>query len=124
MSIRGKNDCFFLGKAHWTEVWQKSPFCTLKPNISSWSCFNGHAIVFVLFLFFLKSLTFAWIVLSGFQSTGNIFLFCFAPNFCLDRPFGFSIHRDAHFCLSRPFGFSTQRAVLFCYIFFAFFFLF
>src|SRR6266487_3939665 len=112
------------GKVCRSEVWQKSPFCTLKPNIFSWSCFNSHVFCFF-FLFFLKSLTFAWTALSGFQSTGNIFLFfCFTPNFCLDRPFGFSIHRDAHFCLSRPFGFSTQRAVLFCYIFFAFFFLF
>ena len=64
-----------------------------------------------------KSLTFAWTALSGFQSTGNVF-FC-APNFCLDRPFGFSVHRGAHFCLSRPFRFSAQRAlfVFFCILF-------
>ena len=52
-------------------------------------------------LFFWRSLTFAWIALSGFQSTGNIFLY--APNFCLDCPFEFSIHRDAHFRLKPPF---------------------
>ena len=34
----------------------------------------------------MKSLTFSWISLSGFQSTGIIFLL-YAPNFCLDRPF-------------------------------------
>ena len=40
--------------------------------------------------------------------------FCFyVSNFCLDLPFGFLIHQDAHFCLSRPFGFSTYRAILF-----------
>src|SRR3954469_22033137 len=53
-----------------------------------------------------ESLTFSWTALSGFQSTGYFILF-YVSNFCLDRPFGFSIHRDALFCLSRPFGFST-----------------
>ena len=37
----------------------------------------------------------------------------FCPSFCLDRPFGFSIHQEAHFCLGRPFGFSTYHSVLF-----------
>ena len=75
-----------------------------------------------------NSLTFAWTALSGFRSTGKPFFaqvalsgfqlagctifFVFIPNFCLNRPFGFSIHRDAHFCPSRPFGFSTCRVVL------------
>ena len=69
-----------------------------------------------------NSLTFAWIALSGFRSTGKPFLpkspfrvfnlpgvqiFLFIPNFCLDRPFRFSAYRDALFCLSRPFRFST-----------------
>ena len=31
------------------------------------------------------------------------------PNFFLDRPFGFSIHRDTLFCPSLPFRFSTFR---------------
>ena len=57
-----------------------------------------------------NSLTFSWTSLSGFQSPGIPFLpkspfwvfnlpgvqiFCFIPNICLNRPFGFSIHRDA-----------------------------
>ena len=33
----------------------------------------------------------------------------FQSLFCLDRPFGFSVHRDTHFCLSCPFRFSTYR---------------
>jgi len=33
-------------------------------------------------------------------------------NFCIDRPFRFSVHRDANFCLSRLFRFSAYRAVL------------
>jgi len=57
-------------------------------------------IVIASFLFFL-SLTFAWTALSGFQSTGNV-LFFYAPNFCLDRPFGFSVHRGAQSCLRSP----------------------
>ena len=36
--------------------------------------------------------------------------------FCVDRPFGFSIHRDILFFLSRPFGFSTHRVYIFFYI--------
>jgi hypothetical protein len=40
------------------------------------------------------------------------FFFC-VPNFCMNRLFRFSIHRDALYCLSRPFGFSTYRALLF-----------
>ena len=75
-----------------------------------------------------NSLTFAWIALSGFRSTGKPLFaqaalsgfrlagctdfFVFIPNFCLNRPFGFSVHRDAHFCPSRPFGFSTCRVIL------------
>ena len=59
-----------------------------------------------------KSLTFAWTTLSGFRSTGKPFFaqvalsgfqlaecadffYIFIPNFCLNRPFGFSTHRDA-----------------------------
>ncbi|AES70999.1 transmembrane protein, putative [Medicago truncatula] len=68
------------------------------------ACFNSRA--------FLKSLTFAWTALSGFQSTGSIFLFC-APNFCLDRPFGFSVHRDALYCLSCLFSILLKAEVLF-----------
>ena len=76
---------------------------------------------------FFVSLIFAWIALSGFRSTGKPFFaqvtlsgfqlagctdfFCFIPNFCWNRPFEFSIHRDAHFFPSRPFGFSTCRVI-------------
>jgi len=61
----------------------------------------------VFFVFFIwRSLTFSWTALSGFQSIGNIFLF-YARNFCLDRPFRFSVHWDALYCLSRLFRFST-----------------
>ena len=74
-----------------------------------------------------NSLTFSWTALLGFQSTGKplfsqvalsgfqlvgcTYIFYFIPNFCLNRPFGFSIHRDAYFCPSRPFGFSTCRVI-------------
>ena len=60
-----------------------------------------------------NSLTFAWTALSDFQSTGKPYFAqvalsdfqltgctdfsCFIPNFCLNRPFEFSIHRDAPF---------------------------
>ena len=37
----------------------------------------------------------------------------FIPNFCLDRPFEFSAHRDTHFCPSRLFRFSTCRVYRF-----------
>ena len=40
----------------------------------------------------------------------------FIPNFCLDRPFGFSFHRDTHFCPSRLFRFSTCRVYRFFFI--------
>ena len=72
------------------------------------------------------NLIFAWTALSGFRLIEALILawvaynlselfhiHFFVPNFCLDRPFGFSIHREAHFCLGRPFGFSTYHAVLF-----------
>ena len=39
------------------------------------------------------------------------------PNFCLDRPFGFSVHRDIHFCPSRLFRFSTCRVYRFFFQF-------
>ena len=51
--------------------------------------------------------------LSCVQSQRAFSYFFFVPNFCLDRPFGSSIHQEAHFCLGRPFGFSTYHAVLF-----------
>src|ERR1051325_45756 len=52
---------------------------------------------FVIFVsLFLPRLPFLVFNLSGY------FLFI-VSNFCLDRPFRFSIHRDALFCLSRPF---------------------
>ena len=58
----------------------------------------------------------------------------FQSHFCMNRPSGFSIHRDAHsclscaqsqraffiyffvpyFCLDRPFGFSIHREAHFC----------
>src|ERR1043165_5832911 len=51
---------------------------------------------FVIFVsLFLPRLPFQVFNLSGY------FLFI-VSNFCLDRLFRFSIHRDAHFCLSRP----------------------
>ena len=54
-----------------------------------------------------------------------VLCFCFSlwkiPNFCLDRPFGFSVHREyipffcaLNFCLHRPFGFSVHRGALCC----------
>jgi len=78
--------------------------CKWAQSVLPSACFSSRS----LFLFFVckKSLTFAWTALSGFQSTGSIFLFC-APNFCLDCPFGFSVHRDALYCLSRLFRFSA-----------------
>ena len=35
------------------------------------------------------------------------------PNFCLDLPFGFSVHKDTLFCPSRPFRFLTCRVYSF-----------
>ena len=56
--------------------WTKIPF-TFTPQI---------VIAFLLRVFFLlKSLTFAWIALSGFQFTGNIFFVC--PLFLPGPPF-------------------------------------
>ena len=37
----------------------------------------------------------------------------YIPNFFLDRPFGFSVHRDTPFCPSRLFMFSTCRVYRF-----------
>ena len=39
------------------------------------------------------------------------------PNFFLDRPFGFSVHRDTLFCPSRLFRFSTYRVYRFFFVF-------
>ena len=56
------------------------------------------------FCTFLKSLIFAWIPLSGFSIHREyISLFLCAPNFCLDCPFRFSAHRNAHFLPKPPF---------------------
>ncbi|KEH32983.1 hypothetical protein MTR_3g012390 [Medicago truncatula] len=44
-------------------------------------------------------------------------LFVHVSNFCLDRPFGFSVHRDAHFCLSHLFRFATYRTFMFDRVF-------
>ena len=82
------------------KVWKKSPFINRHRMFFHW-----HTLIVMPFYFFLfESLTFAWIPLSGFQSTGSIFLF-YAPNFCLDRHFGFPVHRDALYCLSHLFRF-------------------
>ena len=40
----------------------------------------------------------------------------FQSLFCLDRPFGFSVHRDTHFCPSRLSRFSTCRVYIFIFI--------
>jgi len=47
----------------------------------------------------------------------RIIIFVHVSNFCLDRPFGFLVLRDAHFCLSRLFRFSAYRAVLLIFLF-------
>ena len=60
---------------------------------------------------FTRKPLFAQVSLSGFQLAGCTYFLLFIPNFCLNRPFGFSIHRDAHFFPSRPFGFSTCRVI-------------
>jgi len=46
-----------------------------------------------------QPLTFAQIALAGFQPIRVIIfiIFLYVYNFFLDRPFGFSLHRDAHF---------------------------
>jgi len=79
--------------------------CKWEQSVLPSACFSSHSL-FLFFRLFWKSLIFAWTALSGFQSTGNVFLFC-APNFFLDRPFGCSVHRDALYCLSRIFRFSA-----------------
>jgi len=46
-------------------------------------------------------------------ATYRVVFFIYVSNFCLDRPFGFSVHRDAHFCISRLLRFATYQAVFF-----------
>jgi len=59
-------------KAHcWPKVWKKSPFVDQRRVFLHW---RASAVMLFLSLFW-KSLTFAWIALSGFQSTGSVFLF-------------------------------------------------
>jgi len=99
-------------KAHyWLKVWKKSSFVDQRRVFLHW-CASAVMLFVSFFLLFWKSLTFAWTALSGFQSTGSMFLF-YAPNFCLDRPFGFSVHQGALYCLSRLFRFSTFWAFWF-----------
>jgi len=50
--------------------------CKPTQSALSWARFSSHDFCLCFFLlFFLKSLTFAWTTLLGFQSTGNIFFF-------------------------------------------------
>jgi len=86
----------------WAKSLEEIAICRPTQSVHPLARLSSHALCFI---FLKKSLTFAWTTLSGFQSTGSIFLF-YAPNFCLDRPFGFSVHRDALYCLSRLFRFS------------------
>jgi len=59
---------------------------------------------------------------SACFSSHSLFLFLFVkiPNFCLDRPFKFLVHREyilfcaPNFCLDSPFGFSIHRGALYC----------
>ncbi len=79
-------------------VWQQLAWVALK----GWRGLAPSVAHFAPFFFLWKSLTFDWTALSSFQSTKSIFLFC-VPNFCLDCPFRFSAHRDAHFLPKPPF---------------------
>jgi len=59
-------------KAHcWPKVWKKSSFVDQCRVFLHWC---ASAVMLFLSLFW-KSLTFAWIALSSFQSTGSVFLF-------------------------------------------------
>ena len=78
-----------------SSVW---PTWTVMPL--SLFCFFHHHFFFVL-LFFLKIPNFCLDCPFGFSIHREYILY--APNFCLDRPFGFSIQRDAHFWLKPPF---------------------
>jgi len=92
----------FLKMVSLWKAWKKSPFVSRHGMFFRWNTSVVVPFLYVFLFVLFESLTFAWIALSGFQSTGSIFLF-YAPNFCLDRPFGFSVHRDALYCLSRLF---------------------
>jgi len=93
--------------AHWRSiVWEKSPFVNGHTMF-----FPRHALV-VVFCFcfwfcFLKILDFCLDRPFGFSVHWECIPFLCAPNFYLDRPFGFSIHWDAFYCLSRLFRFSA-----------------
>jgi len=75
--------------------------CKWAQSVLPLACFSSHS----LFLL-LRIPNFCVDYPFGFLVHREYILFC-APNFCMDRPFGFSIHRDAHFCLSRLFKFSA-----------------
>jgi len=103
-------------------LWQKSPslnqyevYSSIRPTWTVMPLSSSIFCIVVCLFFFLKSLTFAWIALSGFQSTGNIFFV--SPNFCLDRPFRFSIHQDAHFWLKPPFRVFDLASFFFLFFF-------
>ena len=92
-----------LGKpTHWRlKVWEKSPFVN-----GSRVFFPRYASAVIVLFLFVKIPNFCLDRPFGFSVHREYIPFC-APNFCLDRPFGFSVHRDAHFCLSRLFRFSA-----------------
>ncbi|AES68681.1 transmembrane protein, putative [Medicago truncatula] len=60
MPLGGKNPLLI-------ESLEEVASCKTTQGVPPLACFNSRA--------FLKSLTFAWTALSGFQSTGSIFLF-------------------------------------------------
>jgi hypothetical protein len=106
-------------KAHCrTKNLEEAAICKPTQSALYLACFNSH---FFCIYFFWKSLTFAWTTLSGFQSNGNIFLF-YAPNFCLDRPFGFFSPPGRSLLPKPPFSGFQLSEHLFLYFFLYFFF--
>jgi len=76
----------------WIESLGEVAICKWEPSVLPSACFSSH----------------------------SLFLFVKIPNFCLDRPFGFSVHQEyipfcvPTFCQDRPFGFSVHRDALYC----------
>jgi len=82
----------FGDKAHcWPKSLEEVAVCRPTQSVPALACLSSHAFCFIIFV--LKKI----------------------PNFCLGRPFEFSIHRECvsfyvpYFCLDRPFGFSVHR---------------
>jgi len=92
----------------WSKVWKKSPFVNRRRVF-----FPRRASVV---MFFLRSLNFAWTALSGFQSTGSIFLF-FCPLFLPGPPFQVFIPPGRSLLPKSPFQVFNLASFVVFYVF-------